>query len=63
MSYRTVDASEVEARPRPHPAASSYDKGVGERPGIRAFGISQVARPPGAETVRHDHLDDNAEDV
>ncbi len=37
--------------------------GVGEVLGVRAFGIYQVELPPGAETVRHDHADDKAEDV
>ncbi len=49
--------------PGPHPAAIPYDKGVGQALGVRAFGIYQVELPPGAETVRHDHLDDGAEDV
>jgi mannose-6-phosphate isomerase-like protein (cupin superfamily) len=46
-----------------HPAASAYDKGVGEALGVGAFGIYQVELPPDAETVRRNHVDDNAEDV
>jgi len=63
VSYTTVDAASLSVAPGPHPAASAYDKGVGEALGIHAFGIYQVELPPGAETVRHDHLDDGAEDV
>lgn len=61
--YRTVDIAAVASAPGPHPAASAYDKSVGQALGVRAFGIYQVELPPGAETVRHDHLDDGAEDV
>jgi quercetin dioxygenase-like cupin family protein len=63
MPYTTVDAGAMQAAPGPHPAASPYDKGVGEALGVRAFGIYQVELPPGAETVRHDHAGDGAEDV
>lgn len=63
MSYRRVDAATVEAGPGPHPAASAYDKRVGEELGLRAFEVYQVELPPGAETVRHDHLDDGVEDM
>lgn len=31
--------------------------------GISAFEVYQVELPPGAETVRHDHLDDGVEDL
>jgi uncharacterized cupin superfamily protein len=63
MTYRRVDASEIEANSGPHPAASAYDKRVGEALGVRAFGVYQIELPAGAETVRHDHSDDKAEDV
>jgi uncharacterized cupin superfamily protein len=63
MSYAIVDASRVDPSPGPHPAASRYDKGVGKALGVEAFGIYQVELPPGAETVRHDHRSDGAEDV
>jgi uncharacterized cupin superfamily protein len=63
MGYTTVRADALAPRPGPHPAASPFDKGVGEALGIRAFGLYQVELPPGAETVRHDHRSDGAEDV
>jgi uncharacterized cupin superfamily protein len=63
MTYTKVDAAEIQAAPGPHPAASRYDKGIGQALGVRAFGIYQVELPPGAETVRHNHADDGAEDV
>jgi uncharacterized cupin superfamily protein len=63
MSYTSVNAATVEPVPGPHPAASPYDRGVGTALGVGAFGIYQVELPPGAETVRHDHADDKAEDV
>lgn len=63
MSYAIVDASRMDPAPGPHPAASRYDKGVGSALGVTAFGMYQVELPPGAETVRHDHAEDGAEDV
>jgi uncharacterized cupin superfamily protein len=63
MAYTKVDAATIKPTPGPHPAASPYDKGVGQALGVRAFGIYQIELPPGAETVRHDHVDDGAEDV
>lgn len=63
MTYRTVDATAIKPAPGPHPAASPHDKGVGQALGVRAFGIYQVELPPGQETVRHDHVNDGAEDV
>ncbi len=63
MNYTRVDASEIDPTPGPHPAASPYDKDLGRALGARAFGIYQVELPPGAETVRHNHSDDGAEDV
>ncbi|MGI8713537.1 MAG: cupin domain-containing protein [Solirubrobacteraceae bacterium] len=63
MTYTRIDAAEIGPTPGPHPAASPYDKGVGQALCVRAFGIYQVELPPGAETVRHDHIDDGAQDV
>lgn len=63
MAYTKVAATEIAPTPGPHPAGSVYDKGVGQALGVCAFGIYQVELPPGAETVRHNHLDDGAEDV
>jgi uncharacterized cupin superfamily protein len=62
MSYTMVDAASLQPAPGPHPAASPYDKGVGQSLGVRAFGLYQVELPPGGQTVRHDHSDDGAED-
>ena len=61
--YTLITAAELPAAPGPHPAASRYDKGIGQALGIHAFGIYQVELPPGAKTVRHDHSEDRAEDV
>jgi mannose-6-phosphate isomerase-like protein (cupin superfamily) len=63
MTYAIVDALKMEASPGPHPAGSRYDKGVGSALGVASFGIYQVELPPDAETVRHDHTVDGAEDV
>jgi uncharacterized cupin superfamily protein len=63
MTYSKVDAAEIEPTLGSHPAASPYDRGVGQALGVRAFGIYQVELPPGAETVRHNHADEGAEDV
>lgn len=63
MTYRTVDASDVQPAPGHHPAASAYDKGIGAELGVHAFGLYQVELPPGARSVEHDHADDRAEDV
>jgi uncharacterized cupin superfamily protein len=63
MSYTTVSAAALKPGPGPHPAASPYDKSIGEALGVRGFGLYQIELPPGGETVRHDHLDDQAEDV
>ena len=63
MAYRVVDAAEVAAAPGQHPAASAFDKGVGDALGVERFGIYQIELPPSAETVAHDHVDDGAEDV
>jgi uncharacterized cupin superfamily protein len=63
MSFRLRNASQVQTGPGSHPAASQFDKCVGEELGIRAFGLYQVELPGGAETVRHDDRDDGAEDA
>lgn len=63
MTHTRVDAAEIDATPGPHPAASPYDKDIGRALGVSAFGIYQVELPPDAETVRHNHSDDGAEDV
>lgn len=63
MTYAKVDAAQIQPAPGPHPAGSPYDKNVGRALGVRAFGIYQIELPPGAETVRHNHADDGAEDV
>jgi uncharacterized cupin superfamily protein len=63
VAYHHLHARDLEATPGPHPAASRYDKGVGQALGIRAFGLYQVELPAGQETVRHNHLDDGAEDA
>lgn len=46
-----------------HPAASPFDKRISEHLGVTAFEVYQVELPPGQETVRHDHLADQVEDV
>jgi hypothetical protein len=58
-----LDAATIEAAPGPHPAASPYDKGIGQALGVEAFGLYQIELPPGAETVAHDHAADGAEDA
>ena len=63
MAFRLRNASEVASGPGSHPAASQFDKCIGAELGIRAFGLYQVELPAGAETVRHDHCDDRAEDA
>jgi uncharacterized cupin superfamily protein len=63
MAYHHLHADDLEARPGPHPAASRFDKGVSQALGIRAFGLYQVELPAGAQTVRHNHVDDGAEDA
>jgi len=63
VTYTRVDAAAMDPAPGPHPAASPFDKAVGEALGVRAFGLYQVELPPGAETVRHNHVVDRAEDM
>lgn len=62
-SYIKLSAATVEPTPGHHPAASAYDKGIGQALGVGAFGLYQVELPPGCETVAHDHATDGAEDV
>ncbi len=63
MAHTKIDAAEINPSAGPHPAASRFDKDLGQALDIGAFGIYQAELPPGAETVRHDHLDDRAEDM
>ncbi|GGF56146.1 hypothetical protein GCM10011519_32610 [Marmoricola endophyticus] len=63
MTYHLVDATDIDAGPGPHPAASPYDKRVSEALRLENFEVYQVELPPGAETVRHDHADDRVEDM
>jgi len=63
VTYRVVDPISITAGPGPHPAASPFDKRISEQLGVSAFEVYQVELPSGAETVRHDHLDDRVEDV
>jgi quercetin dioxygenase-like cupin family protein len=63
MTYRLRNASAITTGPGSHPAASPYDKCIGDELGIHAFGLYQVELPAGAETVRHNHRDDAAEDA
>jgi quercetin dioxygenase-like cupin family protein len=62
-AYIKLDAATVEPTPGAHPAASPYDKGIGQALGVGAFGLYQVELPPGCETVAHDHASDGVEDV
>ncbi|MCD2189374.1 cupin domain-containing protein [Actinomycetospora soli] len=63
MSARIVDATTLPVGRGPHPAASPFEKRVGEAVGVTAFGLYQVELPAGEETVPHDHTDDHAEDA
>jgi quercetin dioxygenase-like cupin family protein len=63
VAFRRLNASEVAQGRGPHPAVSEFDQCVGVELGISAFGLYQVELPGGAETVRHDHRDDGAEDA
>jgi mannose-6-phosphate isomerase-like protein (cupin superfamily) len=63
MSFTLRNASQVKTGPGLHPAASEFDKCVGDALEIQAFGLYQVELPAGAETVCHDHTDDGAEDA
>ena len=63
VAHRRLNAAELAPAPGPHPAASRFDKGIGEALGITAFGLYQVELPPGEATVAHDHRDDGAQDA
>ena len=63
VPHRRVSGAGLAAAPGPHPAASRFDKGVGEALGITAFGLYQVELPPGEATVAHDHRDDGVQDA
>jgi uncharacterized cupin superfamily protein len=63
VSYRIVDPADLDVGRGPHPAASPFEKRVGEAIGITAFGLYQIELPPGEETVPHDHREDRAEDA
>ena len=57
------NASQVKTGPGSRPAASEFDKCVGDELGIRTFGLYQVELPAAAQTVCHDHTADGAEDA
>lgn len=63
MTYQIVDPGSLTIGRGPHPAASPFEKRIGEAIGITAFGLYQIELPPGEETVPHDHRDDRAEDA
>jgi uncharacterized cupin superfamily protein len=63
MTYTIVDPASIDADRGPHPAASPFDKRLNDALGLSAFGVYQVELPAGAETVRHDHRNDGAEDL
>jgi len=63
VTYQVVDPNAITAGRGPHPAASPFDKRISEQLGVSAFEVYQVELPPGAETVRHNHLIDRVEDV
>jgi len=63
MAYAHVDAADIPLGRGPHPATSAFDRRVSDHLGLTGFAVYQVDLPPGAETVRHDHLDDQVEDM
>jgi uncharacterized cupin superfamily protein len=63
VAFRLRNASQVALGPGSHPAASEYDKCIGDELGVHAFGLYQVELPAEAQTVSHDHLNDRAEDA
>ena len=63
MTFQIVDPAALTTGRGPHPAASPFEKRVGEALGITAFGLYQIELPAGEETVPHDHRDDHAEDA
>jgi uncharacterized cupin superfamily protein len=63
VTYHIVESVGLSVGRGPHPAASPFEKRVGEALGITAFGLYQIELPAGEETVSHDHRDDRAEDA
>jgi uncharacterized cupin superfamily protein len=63
VGYQIVDPADLDTGRGPHPAASPFEKRVGEAIGITAFGLYQIELPAGEETVPHDHREDRAEDA
>lgn len=63
MAYQIVDSAELTTGRGPHPAGSPFDKHVSRALGLTAFEVYKVELPPGAETVVHDHVADQVEDV
>jgi quercetin dioxygenase-like cupin family protein len=63
VANQIVNPASITAGRGPHPAASPFDKRVGEALGVSAFEMYQVELPAGTETVPHDHLEDRAEDA
>jgi len=63
VTHYSVDAADLSVGRGPHPAASPFEKRVGEALGLTAFGLYQIELPAGEETVPHDHVDDHAEDA
>ncbi|MGC4112908.1 MAG: hypothetical protein QM747_21320 [Nocardioides sp.] len=63
MSYTVVAPESVPRERGTHPAASPFDRRVGEALGISAFGLFRVDLPPDESTVSHDHTEDQVEDV
>jgi len=63
MGHRIVRAADIEQGEGPHPAASPFDRRMGEALDVTGFEVNEVDLPPGEQTVLHDHLDDDTEDV
>jgi len=63
VAYQIVNPAAMTVGRGLHPAASPFDKRVGEALGVSAFEMYQVELPAGAETVLHDHVEDGAEDA
>ena len=63
MACHIVDPTDLSIGRGPHPAASPFEKRLGEAIGITAFGLYQIELPAGQETVPHDHRDDHAENA
>jgi uncharacterized cupin superfamily protein len=63
MAYALVDAADIPLGVGPHPATSPFDRRISERLGLTGFAVYRVDLPPDAETVRHDHVDEEVEDM